>query len=56
MLVFDGEFCLRWLIAFSAFLLVASIAMNQVTSSLGSDHPHIRYAVGLEEALVCLIK
>lgn len=54
-LVFDGEFCLRWLIASAVFVVVASMAMNQVSSSwdLGSkDENLLRYIVGLEAGCI----
>lgn len=54
-LVFDGEFCLRWLIASAVFVVVASMAMNQVSSSweLGSKDDNIlRYIVGLEAGCI----
>lgn len=53
-LVFDGEFCLRWLIACVVFVVVASMAMNQASSSWDlSDKDHaLRYIVGLEAGTV----
>jgi len=55
LLVFDGEFCLRWLIASAVFVVVASIAMNQVSSSWdlsGEDDNFLRYFVGLEAGCI----
>lgn len=54
-LVFDGEFCLRWLIASVVFVVVASMAMNQVSTSWDlskKDDKFLRYMVGLEAGCI----
>eukprot|EP00438_Fugacium_kawagutii_P015555 Skav229981 [mRNA] locus=scaffold1837:5892:7160:+ [translate_table: standard] len=52
-LVFDGELCLHLLIASTVFVVVGSIAMNQVSSSWNShEDSFLRYIVGLEAGCV----
>eukprot|EP00441_Pelagodinium_beii_P018780 CAMPEP_0197651148 /NCGR_PEP_ID=MMETSP1338-20131121/31378_1 /TAXON_ID=43686 ORGANISM="Pelagodinium beii, Strain RCC1491" /NCGR_SAMPLE_ID=MMETSP1338 /ASSEMBLY_ACC=CAM_ASM_000754 /LENGTH=344 /DNA_ID=CAMNT_0043225713 /DNA_START=35 /DNA_END=1069 /DNA_ORIENTATION=+ len=50
-LVYDGEFSFRWLLVCATFLVVAILAMNQITATWGASGS-LRQVVGLEAGIV----